>query len=80
MTNKIIMFLLCKKLKVKKMQCFRFTNQRSNAVYYINSTNVMKMYKGRTTLSNVSINHLLSRKCHIMIATQKQIMLAGKLK
>lgn len=80
MINKTIMFLLCKKLNIKKCQCFRFTNQKSSAVYYINNTNVMKIYRGRTTLSNVGINYLLSRKCHIMIATPKQIISAGKLR
>lgn len=80
MINRIIMFLLCRKLKVKKMQCFRFTNQKSNAVYYINNRSVMKIYRGRTNQSNVSINHLLSKRCHIVKASPKQIMSAGKTK
>lgn len=80
MINKVIMFLLRKKLEVKKCQCFRFTNQRSNAVYYINDTAVMKIYRGYTRKSNVSINYILSKNCHITVATKKQINLAGKVK
>lgn len=80
MTNRIVMLLLRRKLKLKKYQFFRFSEQKTNAVYYISDTNVMKLYRGKATLSNVSINHLLSERCHIFIATSQQIRKAQKKK
>jgi hypothetical protein len=64
--KRLIMFLLRKKLGVKKDQRFQFNGQKSDAVYYISDEYVMKHYHGRTTTSNVSINWLLDDECDII--------------
>lgn len=63
--RRIIIFLVRKRLKLKKYEMFRFENQKSDAVYYFTETNVMKAYKGYTRPSRVSLNHLLSNECRI---------------
>ena len=64
--KRTVMFLLRKKLGLKKNQRFQFDGQKSDAVYYISDHHVMKYYRGRTTLSNVSVNWLLSDECDII--------------
>ncbi len=64
--KRIIMFLLRKKLGLRKDQRFQFDGQKSDAVYYISGSHIMKHYRGRTTLSNVSVNWLLSDECDVI--------------
>lgn len=64
--RRVIMCLLRKKLGVKKNQRFQFNGQKSDAVYYISNEHVMKHFHGKTMLSNVSINWLLSDECDII--------------
>lgn len=64
--RRIVMYLLRKKLGLKKNQRFQFAEQKSDAVYYISDSHVMKYYHGRTSLSNVSVNWLLSDECDII--------------
>lgn len=64
--RRIVMYLLRKKLGLKKNQRFQFDGQKSDAVYYISGTHIMKHYHGRTSLSNVSVNWLLSDECDII--------------
>ena len=63
--RKIIIFLLRKKLGLKKYENFKFVNQKSDAVYYFNESNLMKRWRGQTMLSGVSINWLLDNDCEI---------------
>lgn len=64
--NRLILFLVRRKFHLRKGQCFQFTNQRSDAGYYITSTNVMKVFEGHHKKSNVSLNWLLDPRCKIM--------------
>ena len=63
--RKIIIFLLRKKLGLKSYENFKFVNQKSDAVYYFNESNLMKRWRGQTMLSGVSINWLLDNDCEI---------------
>lgn len=63
--RKIVIFLIRKKLGLKKYEKFKFVNQKSNAVYYFTEGNVMKEWHGQTVLSGVSINWLLDDGCEI---------------
>ena len=65
MRTRIIMFLIRTKFGLKKHENFRFANQKSNAVYYIADSGVMKHWHGCTTLSSVSLNWLLDKECVI---------------
>lgn len=63
--RRFIIFLVRKKLGLKKYEKFRFDNQKSDAVYYFTESNVMKYWHNQTTLSSVSINWLLDDDCVI---------------
>lgn len=63
--RRTVVFLIRKKLGLKKYEKFRFTNQKSNAVYYFTEDTVMKEWYGSTTLSGVSLNWLLDDDCTI---------------
>lgn len=43
MIHRLIMFLIRRKLKVKKYEYFMFANQKSDDIYYIDSMNLMKI-------------------------------------
>lgn len=64
--KKLIVFLIRKKLGLKKNQTFRFGNQKSDAVYYFTDTDVMKRWLGVSEPSRVSLNWLLNDECHII--------------
>lgn len=65
--NKIIIFLLCKKLGVKKHEKFRFTNQRSKTeYYYFNDEMLCKNTRYGVERSTVSLNWLLDPECVIV--------------
>lgn len=41
--RRLIMFLIRRKLGVKKFEYFQFTNQKSDDIYYIDTMNLMKI-------------------------------------
>lgn len=63
--RKIVIFLIRKKLGLKKYEKFRFAEQKSNAVYYFTESNLMKYWRNQTMLSGVSLNWLLDSNCEI---------------
>lgn len=63
--RQMIIFLIRKKLGLGKYENFKFTNQKSDAVYYFTKKRLMKRWNGQTTLSNVSLNWLLDNDCKI---------------
>lgn len=65
MRRKIVIFLIRKKLGLKKYEKFRFVNQKTDAVYYFTDDNVMKLWRNQTMLSGVSVNWLLDNDCAI---------------
>jgi hypothetical protein len=63
--RRFVIFLIRKKLRLKKYENFKFVGQKSDAVYYFTESNVMKRWRGHTMLSGVSINWLLDNDCVI---------------
>lgn len=63
--RRFVIFLIRKKLGLKKYENFKFVNQKSDAVYYFTESAVMKRWRGQTMLSGVSINWLLDGECVI---------------
>lgn len=63
--KRIVIFLVRKRLKLKKYETFKFKNQKTDAVYYFAGTKVLKVENGITTRSGVSLNWLLNDKCEI---------------
>lgn len=69
--TKRIVYMIRKKLGLKKGERFQFANQKSETDrYYFTDTAVMKEYSARgkacVRLSSVSLNHLLSDECTII--------------
>ena len=63
--KRLIIFLIRKKLGLKKNELFRFSNQREQSVYYFTDTNLMKIKYGYVDKSGVSLNWLLDDECKI---------------
>lgn len=64
--KRLIIFLVRRRLKLKKFQCFRFTNQASKTnKYYFTDKYLYKIENGHRSLSNVSLNWILSSECEI---------------
>lgn len=65
--KRLIVFLIRKRLGLKKYQCFIFTNQRDKkAMYYFKEDGVMKIEaNGIVRPSSVSLNWLLDDVCII---------------
>lgn len=65
--RKLVIFLIRKKLGLKKYERFRFVGQKEDATYYFTSDAIMKERCGRTFVSGVSANWLLDDACEITI-------------
>lgn len=63
--KRLVLYLIRKRLGVKKYESFRFEGQKSNAVYYFTEAGVMKNWRGVIEPSNVSINWLLNDECKV---------------
>lgn len=63
--RKIVIFLIRKRLGLKKYEQFRFVEQKSNAVYYFTEDNLMKYWRNQTMLSGVSLNWLVDTNCRV---------------
>ena len=71
--NRLIIYLIRKRLKLKKYEYFRFKNQKSKEDYYFfDSSELMKGayidggYGYFVKRSNCSLNFLLSEECEIV--------------
>lgn len=64
--NKLILFLIRRKLHLRKYEGFQFTNQRSsNDIYYFTDSGLMKFTHGMTIPSKVSLNWLVDKNCKV---------------
>ena len=67
--KKLIVYLIRKRLGLKKYQCFRFNNQKHDNVYWFADTQILKSEPLGSaqviTLSSVSLNWLLDDRCRI---------------
>ena len=65
--RRLILFLVRKRLGLKKYEHFRFTNQRSKTdTYYFGETILWKRIVGDIDCpSNVSLNWILDHECEI---------------
>lgn len=66
--KQLIIFLIRKRLGVKKNEKFQFTNQKTRDLYYFTDTNLMKIEYisgGVIRPSGVSLNWLLNDDCKI---------------
>lgn len=63
--KKLIVFLIRKRLKLRKFEYFRFTNQKTDAMYFFSSDKLWKMINGNLEESGVSLNWLLNDDCEL---------------
>jgi hypothetical protein len=70
--DRLIIFLVRKRLGIKKFQYFKFQNQKDPLNrYYFTEHNIMKECgNGYIRQSNVSLNWLLDPKCKIYIVEE----------
>lgn len=71
--RRLVIFLVRKRLGLKKCEHFVFTNQKTNAEYWFTSTRILKCENGVISRSNVSLNWLLNDACTIAPAKYKNI-------
>lgn len=63
--RKFILFLIRRKLHVRKWQRFQFANQKTSAEYYFGENVIWKEWNGKLEKSHVSLNWLLDPECEI---------------
>lgn len=67
--KRVIVFLVRKRLKLKKYEKFRFANQKSGAIYYFDEDSLVKFmpyFNNMHVHSGVSLNWLLDDGCEIV--------------
>ena len=65
--KRLIIFLIRKRLGLKKNELFRFANQCEQSIYYFTKTGLMKVKYGQAMRSGVSLNWLLDNECEVEI-------------
>jgi hypothetical protein len=63
--QKLIIFLIRKRLGLRAYEKFQFENQKTTAVYWFTSTELLKSEHGETSMSGVSLNWLLNKECSV---------------
>lgn len=63
--SRIVIFLIRRKLGLRKDQAFQFTNQKKKAIYWFTNTNLMKMEHNEVAPSSVSLNWLIDKECAV---------------
>ena len=66
MINKLILFLIRRKLHLKKFEKFKFSGQKQEGIYYFDSNMLVKKIGSQTIRSGVSLNYLLSNEVKII--------------
>ena len=69
--RRLIIFLIRKRLGLKKNERFRFTNQKSEAAYFFTDDNLMKIEYGYIFLSKIGVNWLLDDECKVNILKEQ---------
>lgn len=70
MIERLIVFLIRRRLRLKKYQRFRFANQKTDNVYYFTSDMLIKTPEDKRTVSRaekslVSLDWLVSDECEV---------------
>lgn len=66
MIKKLIIFLIRRKLGLKKYEGFQFTNQKNNCIYYFSDDALLRENpEGYVRECHAGLNYLLSDECEI---------------
>ena len=63
--KRLVIFLVRKRLGLKRFEEFQFVGQKTDAVYYFTRDEILKNDGLKTAPSSVSLNWLLNDKCAI---------------
>lgn len=66
MVNRIILFLIRRKLGIKKFEEFQFVNQKTDAIYFFDYTGIKKRWQNKEVASSVSLKWILDDDCKII--------------
>ena len=69
--KRLVIFLIRRRLKLKKYEKFVFTNQKTESVYWFTTTKLLKKENGVITRAHVSLNWLLNEACVVQSANIK---------
>lgn len=66
--KKLVIFLIRKRLGLKKMETFTFVGQKSPTYYFFTDDALIKVWRntGNTEKAHVSLNYILSDECTII--------------
>lgn len=64
-TRKLVLFLVRRRLGIRKREMFVFENQKSASVYYFAGDKLWRTEAGKTAESGVSLNWLLNDQCKV---------------
>lgn len=78
--RRLVIFLIRRRLGVKKYEVFKFSNQKSNTQYFFTKDHLVKIEWGENTLSNVSLNWLLDNECSIESVREQVSYTQGKIR
>ena len=72
MIERLIVFLIRHRLKLKRYQRFRFANQKTDNVYYFTEYRLIKIPEDKRPISRaekslVSLNWLISHECEVEV-------------
>lgn len=72
MIKRLIVFLIRRRLRLKKYQRFRFKNQKTDNVYYFTEYRLIKIPEDKRPISRVekslvSLNWLVSDECEVEV-------------
>ena len=67
LSRRLILFLIRRRLGVRKFQPFKFTNQKTDDWYYFDNLCLLKDTASHIEASGVSLNWLLHTECKIEI-------------
>lgn len=63
--RRLILFLIRKRLGLRKYERFQFINQKTDAVYWFTKNELLKSERGVITASGVSLNWLVHDECSV---------------
>ena len=63
--RRLIIFLVRKRLGLKRNQLFKFSNQKTKNTYYFTKTRLVKIEGSIHIPANVSLNWIINDECEI---------------
>lgn len=75
--EQVLIFTAMKKLNVDYYEAFRFTNQKTDDIYYFSKVALMKLSRGEEKRSRASLNWICDPECKIVKLSPNEILFHG---